>query len=231
MSDRAKSTTAAVSRETSTGEGRVASDSRGSNQGVVQISYGPAVSTSRALQVKLKSAYLMAVESLRQVTACGELFAPLEADGVDMMVRTVYERATGGMEATWCRHAVAGTSIGGRTVFLCRRFAVIPVEEAASIVIHEALHKAGMSEAPLDASSMTGEEISTMVRRTCGLFEMAKDIRVARNEPETAERNAPGGARQERPTAVKVDANSSALAPTTESLFQKLLDVHSSAPR
>jgi hypothetical protein len=200
----------------------------GAVHSVVQISFGPAVSKSKRLKVKLKAAYLTAVDRLRRGSDCRALFAPFEADGVDMLTRSVYARANAGMEATWCRQAVAGTSVGKKMVFLCRRFASLPVEEAATILIHEAMHRAGMSESQLDRGLMTGDEISSMVRRACLLFDDANDIRVASVERDRVENSVPTDPVGTALSAVQVARAGSVSIPRMTSRFMGVVDMRSS---
>jgi hypothetical protein len=58
--------------------------------------------------------------------------------------------------------------VGGSTVGLCAQFGRIPVAEAAQVLIHEALHNAGLSEQPHDPDGLTPDEIDDMVARACG---------------------------------------------------------------
>lgn len=206
------------------------SDSPGAGHGVVQISFGPAVSKSQRLKVKLKAAYLTAVDRVHRSSECRALFSPLDADGVEMLTRSVYSRANAGMEATWCRHAVAGTSVGKKMVFLCRRFANLPAEEAATILIHEALHRAGMSESPLDRGCMTGDEISEMVRRACFLSDNAKDIRVASVAPDRTKNPKLTGSAGVALSAARVARASPVSIPRMTSGITDFVDMRSSSP-
>ncbi len=205
--DRAHPGTVAATPITPASEGLIESDSPDTHQRIVQISFGPAVAKSRPVKEKLTTAYHLAVDRLREVSECRALFASLEADGVEALTRSVYARANAGMEATWCRHAVAGTTVGKKMVFLCRRFSGLPVEEAATILIHEAMHRAGMSEAPLDANALTGDEISSIVRRSCFLFDDVRDIRVVSKDTESVEPRTPTRTPERGSVAVRVASN------------------------
>jgi hypothetical protein len=134
------------------------------------------------------------------------------------------------MEATWCRQAVAGTSVGKKMVFLCRRFATLPVEEAATILIHEAMHRAGMSERPLDRECMTGDAISEMVRRACFRFDDADNIMVASVETDRIEDPIPMDPVGTVPSAVRLARASSASTPRMTSRFTDVVDMRSSSP-
>ena len=54
-------------------------------------------------------------------------------------------------------------------VFLCDRFKDLPLKEAAVILIHEALHVAGLQESPATPGKPTTHQIQDRVRQTCGL--------------------------------------------------------------
>ena len=43
------------------------------------------------------------------------------------------------------------------------------VNEAAMLLLHEALHYAGLPERPVHRGAMSSKEISTLVRNRCGL--------------------------------------------------------------
>ena len=227
--DPTKSTTAATAT-VATAPARVNGVIPSAENGLVQMRFGPAVSKSRRLKVKLKAAFLTALDRVRRGAECRALFDPLEADGADMLTRSIYARASAGMEATWCRHSVAGTNVGNRTVFLCRRFGTLPVEEAATILIHEAMHWAGMSENHLEQGSPTGEQISSMVRRACFLFDDANEIRVASVESDRVENSVPTDPVRTASSAVQVARTSSALTSRVTSGFSEVVDMRSSWP-
>jgi hypothetical protein len=68
-----------------------------------------------------------------------------------------------------CRRACAVTAVGKRPVKLCRHFAQLSDSHAAMIVIHEALHLAGLTEYPHDPDAMSGVAINRMVTEACDL--------------------------------------------------------------
>ncbi len=71
----------------------------------------------------------------------------------------------GSMPHAWSLHAGSGYPY----VFLCDRFANLPLKEAAVIIIHEALHVAGLEESPATPNRPTSQEIQNQVRQTCNL--------------------------------------------------------------
>jgi hypothetical protein len=50
---------------------------------------------------------------------------------------------------------------------ICRHFHIQGERIKIAVLIHEALHTAGMGEAPSDPDGMTAEEITEMVERAC----------------------------------------------------------------
>ena len=51
---------------------------------------------------------------------------------------------------------------------LCKRFASLGTMQAATLIIHEALHYSGMSEWPKDPQGLEPREINNMVKKACG---------------------------------------------------------------
>ena len=63
----------------------------------------------------------------------------------------------------------AVTSEGSAPTFVCRKFSRISKREGAMILIHEALHHAGMGEWPKDPKALTSQAINQLVEEACGL--------------------------------------------------------------
>jgi hypothetical protein len=59
--------------------------------------------------------------------------------------------------------------VGSPTVLLCPAFAALPTGEEARILIHEALHFAGLRERAMDLRAPGSEEINHEVTSSCGL--------------------------------------------------------------
>ena len=121
----------------------------------------------------------LAIERVRGVEACGELFASLGADAVETLATGLYFPVDSyRRELEICGRNVAAnsrgadnlayTTVGGAPTFLCRHFARVSTETAAVAVIHEALHHAGLPERPHDRLAMSSTEITEMVREACG---------------------------------------------------------------
>jgi hypothetical protein len=131
------------------------------------------------VRAKLEAGFDLAVERVREIAACRDLFNQLGEDGIEMLKTGLYlpvhsyrhEIVVCGRDpATNSRGAdiLAYTKVGGTPTWICRNFARISVETAAIAVIHEALHHAGLNEWPSDRTAMSSVEISEMVERECG---------------------------------------------------------------
>jgi hypothetical protein len=129
---------------------------------------------------KLEAGFDLAVERVRNVDSCSDLFTQLGADGIDMLKTGLYLPVDSyRREVEVCgRNPVANsrvsenlayTTVGGAPTWICRQFSKVSDEHAAVTVIHEALHHAGLSERPLDRTAMSSVEISEMVKTACGL--------------------------------------------------------------
>ncbi len=117
----------------------------------------------------LEEAFALAVSRLGERPECRAMFAELGTDGIVRLATTSYRATTPSMERTVCRDAVAFTVVGSPQTRLCRSFARQPVRRAASDLLHEALHWAGLSEKPLDPDGLTPGQITRMVQERCGL--------------------------------------------------------------
>ena len=118
---------------------------------------------------KLQQAFPIAVEHLRNNPECRDLFAELGADGLEKLSITSYRQSTMTMERSLCRGGVSAiTVVECPQVRLCKRFASLGTVQAATTLIHEALHFAGMSEWPKDPQGLEPTEINKMVRKACG---------------------------------------------------------------
>jgi hypothetical protein len=142
---------------------------------------GPWVHPSMApeLEAPLRAGFAIAVERLVAHEACRELFARLGADPFEVLASGLYFPVDSyRREVEVCgRNAVANslaasnmayTTVGGRATFLCRQFRNVSGEQAAVVILHEALHHAGLTEWPDDRLAMTSREITTMVEQACG---------------------------------------------------------------
>ena len=118
----------------------------------------------------LNQAKSAANNRLSTVASCEKMFDDLGANGANVLSATTYRDGGGSSKCTSRPGAAAVTDVGAYTVFLCgSNFTRLSANGAATIVIHEALHSAGMSENPPDPNAKTSAEISAMVQANCSL--------------------------------------------------------------
>ena len=117
-----------------------------------------------------KFAYRGAIKRLEKNEACRALFDGLNIDGLQALGRSRYQPAQSAAERAHCVGGVAAyTAVGANRVMICSHFHRLHRRTKAAVLIHEALHSAGMTEAPLDPDAMTATEIETMVEDACSL--------------------------------------------------------------
>jgi hypothetical protein len=114
--------------------------------------------------------FQIALDRVREVPECGGMFTELGADGAGTLGRIVfYPIGRQGLGTDVCRGRVANTIVGGGPIWLCRGFSQLTDTQAAMIIIHEALHHAGLTERPRNPKGMTSAAINDMVLTRCGL--------------------------------------------------------------
>jgi hypothetical protein len=136
---------------------------------------GPAADPTRTLLSPRVSANLaegmrVGHESLRRHASCRALFARLGSDGAAELGGASYHAASSEQERKHCRRGVfAFTTVGASAVALCRGFARLSPQQAAIILIHEALHLAGQTESPAPGAP-DSLAITASVMAGCRLF-------------------------------------------------------------
>jgi len=118
---------------------------------------------------KLEIAFDLALERLEEHPECRSLFVELDSDGTEMLSTTLYYPAALKLERDLCCQAEGYTTVGGAPTWLCRRFSKLPDQRAAMVLIHEALHHAGLGERPLNPDGPSSHEINDMVTEACRL--------------------------------------------------------------
>jgi hypothetical protein len=119
---------------------------------------------------QLVAGYRVALRKVREVESCQGLFAELGEDGVRMLSATIYLQAKYDWEHRVCdRGAVAHTFVGAPQTRLCDDFGKLDRNTAAVLLIHEALHHAGLGERPRDPDGPTPFQINRMVSKNCRL--------------------------------------------------------------
>ena len=121
-------------------------------------------------ETALREAFPVALQRVHEISECRELFTALGADALERMTTSMYRATTPQMEMRVCkRGASAFTYVSTPQVRLCRRFASLGTEQAATALIHEALHWAGLGEKPRDEDGLHPHDIDRMVRKACDL--------------------------------------------------------------
>jgi hypothetical protein len=120
-----------------------------------------------AMRHKLAAGYTLALQKLKEERGCRALFGQLGAVGSEVLAGVQYGDGSRGAP---CAGGVrAYTCVGCRYVHLCTGFANLEVSGAALIVLHEALHAAGLPESPPYPGAPTAREINQMVTLGCRL--------------------------------------------------------------
>jgi hypothetical protein len=119
---------------------------------------------------QVTAAFQVALEKVREVPECRELFADLGTDGTATLGKVFFfPIGRNAAKGNVCRDAVAYTLVDGGPTWLCREFWRLTDERAAMVIIHEALHHAGLGEWPRDPDGMRSTAINDMVAKRCGL--------------------------------------------------------------
>jgi hypothetical protein len=116
---------------------------------------------------RLFEGYATALKRIQKVESCQGLFAEFGADGTKMLSTTTYSAPQDEIEEQYCGRATALTTVGGSETRLCFDFGELRVESAAVVLIHEALHHAGLEEAPGYDDALTAVEIDQLVVNRC----------------------------------------------------------------
>lgn len=114
--------------------------------------------------------FAIAVERVSEIPSCRALFESLAASGVEMMTNSFYVATRADERREFCVEGVAAfTQVGSRVTRLCPGFGKVDRQTAALVLIHEALHSAGMPESPSTPGALMPAEISDLVKTACGL--------------------------------------------------------------
>ncbi len=142
----------------------------GFNLGVEPTVLAPRINRRVPSRVRstLEAGFELAVQKLSQEPACRDLFADLGANGLETLSNTLYYQADIKMEQRVCPRAFGFTVVGGAPTWVCQRFARLNDRRAAAVLLHEALHHAGMDEWPHDPDGSAPGEIDDLVAEACG---------------------------------------------------------------
>jgi hypothetical protein len=118
---------------------------------------------------KLQRGFAIALDRLERHAPCRLLFEELDDDGVAKLFKTIYLSARREDLRRLCRDRNAAyTYLSLPHTRLCPAFGRLSDTRAAIIVLHEALHYAGLEESPTFPDAMTSAEINRMVESHCG---------------------------------------------------------------
>jgi hypothetical protein len=123
----------------------------------------------RPVYQRLVVGYTTAMQRVRSLESCNGLFAQLGADGAEVLSTTVYSGPQTDFESEVCGRSTAFTAVGRPDTRLCPGFGDLKSDDAAVVLIHEALHHAGLEEAPGHEGALTAVEIDEIVVKHCGL--------------------------------------------------------------
>jgi len=94
----------------------------------------------------------------------------MDADGFEKLATAIYYQTTERQEKSACSQGSAAlTMVGSPATRLCLGFGSLQTQSAAMLLIHEALHFAGMGEKPLDPAGLTSPEINRLIKVRCNL--------------------------------------------------------------
>ena len=125
-----------------------------------------------SIRVKLTVAYSIAAGRLRTHPECAEMFSKLGGYGLTSLKVTVWRFASTAEEQAACGRgsAVAAfTRVGGARPVMCRAFVDLGLQDAAVVVLHEALHFAGLGQSHSGPILPDSQSINATVRLVCGL--------------------------------------------------------------
>lgn len=126
-----------------------------------------------ALAAKVVSrARRLALGRLTERRECRSLFEDLGHSGERIVARATFRLADTRERSEICRRrkAIMFTTMHGSEIVVCYyNFVAQPLRSQAAILLHEALHHAGLSEQPLDPQGLTPQAITRLVERHCNL--------------------------------------------------------------
>ena len=105
---------------------------------------------------------------LQERPSCASLFTELGKDGMAVIKRTLYYPANVLMERRICWRSYAFTKVGVRPTWICRRMWLQPISRFALVLLHEALHHAGLDEWPHAKAAQDSHSVIGRVATACG---------------------------------------------------------------
>jgi hypothetical protein len=146
-------------------------DTRSMTPSTVALRSTPWISSqvAKPIRSRIEASFELAKHRLSENPECQDLFADLGTDGLETLSSTLYYPASAAHEKKLCVGAWGYTTVGSAPTFLCRKFARISEKKGAMILLHEALHQAGMGEWPNDTKALTSKAINKLVANACQL--------------------------------------------------------------
>ncbi len=123
----------------------------------------------RHVHRKIESAVESAAQRLRSHPTCARLFSRLGKNGAEILRQTLYFPADVLMEHRVCVNNYAFTKVGIRPTWICRRMWQLPATSIELVLLHEALHHAGLEEWPQTRTAAShSRDITGRVVAACG---------------------------------------------------------------
>ena len=145
---------------------------------IAAIATGPSAAghsgnrSTHIVGAQLQIARELAVTRLQEQERCRDLFLANDANGIDLLRNSTFRLATPTEHERVCRRRRAAlfTHIAGSEIVVCTgEFQRLPVRHRAAMLLHEALHHAGVSEQPFDPDALTSAELTRLVELRCRL--------------------------------------------------------------
>jgi hypothetical protein len=142
-----------------------------SSTGVAEIEAWIHTRMDVGLRQRVEVGFEIAVQRVEEVEACAELFHELGADATETLSNALYWPVISYRDRKeLCgRKTLAFTFVGSRLTFICPDFEGVSDQRAAQIIIHEALHNAGLEERPqyTGFGAKSPAAIDSMVATAC----------------------------------------------------------------
>ena len=120
------------------------------------------------LRDSVKVAFEIAAQRVQEIETCTDLFAEFGVDAMEALDRPVYMPVFSRHKVkNVCGRNLAYTFVGAPSTFICPKFERVSDQHAAMVLIHEALHTAGLEEAPTTPGAKTSQQINSIVAKSC----------------------------------------------------------------
>lgn len=120
------------------------------------------------LRDSIEVAFEIAAQRVQEVESCSDLFREFGIEATEVLDRAVYMPIFSRHKVKKvCGRNLAYTFVGAPSTFICPKFERVSDQHAAMVIIHEALHTAGLEEAPTNPGAKTSQQINSMVAKSC----------------------------------------------------------------